>query len=168
LVPDSGDVTLQVVVGGRTRQESVDNALAVMPADVDIVLVHDVARFLTPARVFADVVAAVVEGNDAVIPVLPVVDTLKEVDADDLVVATPPRSDLRVVQTPQGFVREVIEAAHAEAKVAGHVGVTDDAGLVERLGLPVRTIPGDEAAFKITHPLDLFRAEALIARAVSS
>jgi 2-C-methyl-D-erythritol 4-phosphate cytidylyltransferase len=165
LLPDDTAITLHVVVGGSSRQESVERGLSQLGADVEIVLVHDVARFLTPARVFDDVVAAIVEGDDAVIPALPVVDTLKRVDADDLVVDTPARAELRVVQTPQGFRREVLESAHAEAASAGFSGVTDDAGLVERLGLPVRVVPGDDLAFKITRPVDLVLAEALVHRA---
>jgi 2-C-methyl-D-erythritol 4-phosphate cytidylyltransferase len=93
-----------------------------------------------------------------VIPVLPVVDTVKEVAASGAVVGTVDRSVLRAVQTPQGFRRAVLATAHASA-VDHH---TDDAGLVEKLGLPVHTIPGDEAAFKITKPLDLVLAEALL------
>ena len=95
---------------------------------------------------------------------LPVPDTVKQVDACARVMATLDRSDLRLAQTPQGFVRTVLEAAHAAAKAAGGHAVTDDAGLVERLGRPVLTVPGADEAFKVTRPLDLLLAEAVLAR----
>ena len=148
-----------VVAGGATRQASVAAALASVPDGLDIVLVHDAARALAPTTLVEAVAAAVRNGHDAVIPVLPVVDTVKEVAASGAVVGTVDRSVLRAVQTPQGFRRAVLVAAHAGA-ADEH---TDDAGLVEKLGLPVHTVPGHEAAFKITKPLDLVLAEALIA-----
>jgi 2-C-methyl-D-erythritol 4-phosphate cytidylyltransferase len=147
-----------VVPGGATRQASVAAALAAVPDGLDIVLVHDAARALAPTALVEAVAAAVRAGHDAVIPVLPVVDTVKEVAASGAVVGTVDRSVLRAVQTPQGFRRAVLVAAHAAA-ADEH---TDDAGLVEKLGLPVHTVPGHEAAFKITKPLDLVLAEALL------
>jgi 2-C-methyl-D-erythritol 4-phosphate cytidylyltransferase len=147
-----------VVAGGATRQASVAAALAAVPDGLDIVLVHDAARALAPTALVEAVAAAVRGGHDAVIPVLPVVDTVKEVAASGAVVGTVDRSALRVVQTPQGFRRAVLVAAHAAA-ADEH---TDDAGMVEKLGLPVHTVPGHEAAFKITKPLDLVLAEALL------
>jgi len=147
-----------VVAGGATRQASVAAALAAVPDGPDIVLVHDAARALAPTALIEAVAAAVRGGHDAVIPVLPVVDTVKEVAASGAVVGTVDRSVLRAVQTPQGFRRSVLAAAHASA-VDHH---TDDAGLVEKLGVTVHTVPGHEAAFKITKPLDLVLAEALL------
>jgi 2-C-methyl-D-erythritol 4-phosphate cytidylyltransferase len=147
-----------VVEGGATRQASVAAALAAVPDGLDIVLVHDAARALAPTELVEAVAAAVRGGHDAVIPVLPVVDTVKEVAASGAVVGTVDRSVLRTVQTPQGFRRSVLVAAHAAA-ADEH---TDDAGMVEKLGLPVHTVPGHEAAFKITKPLDLVLAEALL------
>ncbi|MGK5679570.1 2-C-methyl-D-erythritol 4-phosphate cytidylyltransferase [Actinoplanes sp. URMC 104] len=147
-----------VVAGGAERQQSVALALAQVPADIGIVLVHDAARALTPPAVIESVAAAVREGRPAVIPVLPVVDTVKEVSADDIVLGTVDRSVLRSVQTPQGFRHEVLAAAHASA--AG--SLTDDAGLVEKAGVPVACVPGSELAMKITRPLDLVLAEALL------
>jgi 2-C-methyl-D-erythritol 4-phosphate cytidylyltransferase len=146
-----------VVAGGQTRQASVAAALAAVPDGYGIVLVHDAARALAPTALVEAVAAAVRDGAEAVIPVLPVVDTIKEVAAGT-VVGTVDRSVLRAVQTPQGFRRAVLAAAHA----AGADEHTDDAGLVEKLGLPVGTVPGDEAAFKITRPVDLVFAEALL------
>lgn len=147
-----------VVAGGAERQDSVRAALAALPADCDLVLVHDAARCLTPVTVVEAVVAALRGGAVAVVPVLPVADTVKQV-ADDRVVATVDRSALRAVQTPQGFARAVLEQAHAGASTA----LTDDAGLVEAMGAPVLTVPGSDEAFKVTRPLDLLLAEALLA-----
>jgi 2-C-methyl-D-erythritol 4-phosphate cytidylyltransferase len=151
---------LTVVPGGGTRQESVAAALAALPAEIDVVLVHDAARPLTPPALFEAVAGAVYAGHDAVIPGVPVADTVKQVDAASVVVATPDRAVLRAIQTPQGFRRSVLARAHA---TAGPGEVTDDAMLVERLGTPVHVVPGDPAAFKITGPLDLLLAEAVLA-----
>lgn len=149
-----------VIAGGATRQDSVRLAVASLPAEFSGVLVHDAARPLVPVELVDAVAAAIRAGAEAVIPAVPVADTVKQV-ADGVVVATPDRSGLVAVQTPQGFARTVLEQAHdaADGTVA-----TDDAGLVERLGVPVRTVPGSEEAFKVTRPLDLLLAEALLAR----
>jgi 2-C-methyl-D-erythritol 4-phosphate cytidylyltransferase len=148
-----------VVPGGATRSESVRRALAALDPAVGIVLVHDAARCLTPPGLL-DAVAAVVTPEDPVIvPGLPVVDTIKQVAADGAVVRTVDRVELRAVQTPQGFWRPVLEQAHR-----GGAEHTDDAGLAEALGVRVRVVPGDERAFKVTRPLDLLLAEALLAR----
>jgi len=147
-----------VVAGGATRQESVRAGLAAVWPDVRIVLVHDAARALTPASVFARVVGAVESGTDAVLPVLPVVDTLKRVDAD-AVTAAVDRADLAAAQTPQGFRRDVLDAAYERAREE----YTDDAALVQAAGFPVYTVAGDERAFKITTPADLARARLLAA-----
>jgi len=143
---------------GATRQASVAAALAAVPLDFDIVLVHDAARALTPPELVEDVAAAVRGGHGAVIPVLPVVDTIKQVSDSGSVVATVDRSSLRAVQTPQGFRRDVLVKAH-EAALDEH---TDDAGLAERIGVPVHTVPGSEAALKITRPFDLAIATLLL------
>jgi 2-C-methyl-D-erythritol 4-phosphate cytidylyltransferase len=156
--------SLSVVAGGATRRESVANALRSLPPDVDTVLVHDAARALTPVEVVERVAAAVRGGEQAVIPALPVVDTIKSVEAYEgdaaRVTATVDRSRLRAVQTPQGFRRDVLDKAHAEASG----DVTDDAGMVEVLGIPVTVVPGHPEAFKITTPFDLVLAEAVLAR----
>jgi 2-C-methyl-D-erythritol 4-phosphate cytidylyltransferase len=147
-----------VVPGGVQRQDSVAAALAAVPAGPEIVLVHDAARALVPADLVESVAAAVRAGHDAVIPVLPVVDTIKEVSADEVVRGTVDRSVLRAVQTPQGFRRSVLAAAHAAAVDP----LTDDAGLVEKQGVPVVCVPGSEYAMKITRPFDLALAEHLL------
>ena len=147
-----------VVAGGTTRQASVAAALEAVPEGFDVVLVHDAARALASPELVERVAAAVRIGHDAVIPVLPVVDTIKHVDADGAVLGTVDRSVLRAVQTPQGFRRAVLEAAHAAA-ADEH---TDDAAMAEKLGVAVQTVPGEEAALKITRPLDLALAELLL------
>jgi 2-C-methyl-D-erythritol 4-phosphate cytidylyltransferase len=151
-----------VVAGGAERQESVALALAAVPAEVGIVLVHDAARALTPPQLIESVAAAVRAGHPAVVPVLPVVDTIKEVgpvsSGIEMVLGTVDRTVLRSVQTPQGFRHDVLAAAHATAADP----LTDDAGLVEKAGVPVTCVPGSELAMKITRPLDLTLAEALL------
>ncbi|QSB15066.1 2-C-methyl-D-erythritol 4-phosphate cytidylyltransferase [Natronosporangium hydrolyticum] len=153
---------LRVVTGGAQRQHSVAAALAAVPAGPQIILVHDAARALTPPDLVTRVAAAVRDGHRAVIPVLPVVDTVVEVTAAGRVAGNPDRSALRAVQTPQGFARATLEAAHA-----GAVGdaATDDAGLVSQLGIEVHTVPGSAYAMKITTPYDLTVATALVATA---
>jgi 2-C-methyl-D-erythritol 4-phosphate cytidylyltransferase len=147
-----------VVAGGAERQQSVAAALGAVPDGPDIVLVHDAARALAPASLVEAVAAAVRGGHDAVIPVLPVVDTVKEVAPDGTVLGTVDRSVLRAVQTPQGFRRAVLTAAHAAAADP----LTDDAGLVEKQGLRVVCVPGSDHALKITRPVDLALAEHLL------
>ena len=153
-----------VVPGGAERTDSVRLALAEVDwiaPDARIVLVHDAARAFTPPSVIRDVVRAVAEGAPAVVPVLPVADTVKQVDAADAVVATVDRSQLRAVQTPQGFAVDVLREAYASAGDSA----TDDAGLVERIGGKVQTVPGHPHALKITTAFDLAIAEAVLAGA---
>lgn len=152
-----------VVAGGASRQHSVDRGLAALAPDVELVLVHDAARPLVDQAVISAVVARLRLGEQAVIPVLPVADTIKQVDASGQVIATLDRAGLRAVQTPQGFSRAVLLAAHRAAEVRGLAEVTDDAGLLEALGIAVATIPGAQACFKITTPYDLRLAQAMAA-----
>jgi 2-C-methyl-D-erythritol 4-phosphate cytidylyltransferase len=158
LAGEIGSGLAVVVQGGPTRQMSVANALRAAPAPYPIVLVHDAARALAPVDLVERVAAAVRDGHDAVIPVRPVTDTIKEVDDADHVVGTVDRSVLRAVQTPQGFRRPVLEAAHRAAADE----TTDDAGLVEKLGIRVYCVPGAESALKITRPGDLALAELFL------
>ena len=152
----SREVAVAVVAGGSSRQESVARGLAALSPS-DIVLVHDAARALAPAALFDRVAAEVAASGDGVVPVLPIRDTIKRVHGD-VVLGTVDREELVAVQTPQGFPREVLERAYAAAEREA----TDDAALVSAIGHPVRTIDGDERAFKITTPADLARAEALL------
>jgi len=131
-----------------------------LPPDVDVVLVHDAARPLVPVEIVTGVVSAVRGGHPAVVPVVPLVDTIRSVGEDDAIGPTVSRDRLRAVQTPQGFSRDVLQRAHAEVDAA----VTDDAGMVESLGIPVHAVDGHEEAFKVTRPLDVILAESVIAR----
>ncbi|MDP9092466.1 MAG: 2-C-methyl-D-erythritol 4-phosphate cytidylyltransferase [Actinomycetota bacterium] len=155
--------TAVVVEGGQTRRESVWRGLAKLGADVDLVLVHDVARPFVPAGVISRVVDALAAGADAVIPVLPVSDTIKRVRGS-AVIATVDRSTLRAVQTPQGFRRSVLAAAHASSASTanGADGAPDDAALVEALGVAVSVVAGADESFKITRPWDLLVAEMVV------
>jgi len=151
------DPRVDLVAGGSDRSASVQAGLAALRQDDGIVLVHDVARCLAPPDLFARVISAVRAGQPAVVPGLALTDTVKVVDAQGYVVATPDRESLRGIQTPQGFLREVLVAAQASGTSA-----TDDAGLVERAGVQVRVVDGDHRALKITSALDLAMAAALL------
>lgn len=163
-LPERTDFT--VVPGGETRQESVRLGLDALPDGYDIVLVHDAARPLVPVDTVDAVIEAVRDGAPAVVPALPLADTVKQVEPaavagdPEPVVATPERALLRAVQTPQGFDRETL--VHAHRTVTGEV--TDDASMVEQLGRQVVVVPGHPEAFKVTRPLDLILAEAVLAR----
>ncbi|MEV0491898.1 2-C-methyl-D-erythritol 4-phosphate cytidylyltransferase [Streptomyces atratus] len=157
-----------VVPGGDTRQESVRLGLDALPEDISAVLVHDAARPLVPVDTVDAVIEAVRDGAPAVVPALPLADTVKEVEPGtpgepEPVLGTPVRARLRAVQTPQGFDRDTLVRAHKTVAVDGD-GATDDAGMVEQLGVPVVVVPGHEEAFKVTRPLDLVLAEAVLAR----
>jgi 2-C-methyl-D-erythritol 4-phosphate cytidylyltransferase len=154
-----GDVI--AVAGGADRTESVRLALAEL-GEPDFVLVHDAARALTPPSLIARVVAALREGHAAVVPALPLTDTIKAVDANGVVIATPERAGLRAVQTPQGFRAELLLRAYRRAESGGF---TDDASMVEYIGGQVQVVEGDPLAFKITTPMDLLLAEAVLVRA---
>ncbi|MGW0040631.1 2-C-methyl-D-erythritol 4-phosphate cytidylyltransferase [Rhodococcus sp. NPDC003348] len=147
---------VDVVGGGAERTDSVRAGIAAA-ADADLLLVHDAARALTPPALIARVVAELRAGREAVVPALPVADTIKSVDLLGVVTGTPERSELRAVQTPQGFAADLLRRAYDATDAAA----TDDAGLVERIGARVRTIAGEPLAFKITTPLDLALARAL-------
>ncbi|MDD7961885.1 2-C-methyl-D-erythritol 4-phosphate cytidylyltransferase [Microbacterium thalli] len=148
---------VSVVTGGETRQRSVAAGLAALWADVECVLVHDAARALTPPAVFARVIDEVMRSRAGVVPARPVVDTLKRVDGA-VVTAAVDRSPLVAAQTPQGFPRELLATAYADA-VDEH---TDDAALFAAAGHRVRTVAGDDLSFKITTPADLDRARHLL------
>jgi len=147
-----------VVAGGAPRTESVRLALDAVD-DADWVLVHDAARPLTPPALIVRVVDALRAGCPAVIPVLPVSDTIKAVDADGVVTATPERVGLRAVQTPQGFHIAILRRAY---QLGGDRSATDDASMVEHIGGRVHVVDGDPLAFKITNPLDLLLAETVL------
>ena len=156
LLPESDVI---VVAGGSTRQDSVSAALRAVPADARWVLIHDAARPLVPATVITAVRTALVDGAPAVIPVLPLVDTIKSVDPAGVIAATIDRTALARAQTPQGFERDLLVRALEHCARGGHQ-VTDDAEAVAALGVLVRTVTGDERGLKITTPADLALAEA--------
>ena len=169
-----GGPLLTVVDGGATRADSVRSALAALEDGTEAVLVHDAARALTPENVFHRVARSLAAGALAVIPVIPVVDTVKTVTAttgDDaeiapeLVTGTAPREELRAVQTPQGFHLPTLLRAHEAALHFDDrqtAAVTDDAMLVELLGVTVHAVHGSTQSLKITTPLDLIIAEGLL------
>ena len=139
-----------VVTGGLTRTLSVKKALAYVDKGNEFILVHDAARALASTDLALRVIDSLRAGEKAVIPGLPVVDTIKRVDTDNYVTKTPTRSKLRAIQTPQGFARKVLIKAHSSAD-----DVTDDAGLVEDRGVDVKVILGEDRALKITTMSDL-------------
>jgi 2-C-methyl-D-erythritol 4-phosphate cytidylyltransferase len=150
-----------VVAGGASRQESVGHGLRVLAADVDAVLVHDVARALVPSELISRVLDGLrLAGADAAVPFLPISDTIRRVDESGWLGDVVDRATLQAMQTPQGFARAVLERAHAEARG----DATDDAALVQAIGGRVAGVRGDARAFKITVPLDLVLAEAMLER----
>jgi 2-C-methyl-D-erythritol 4-phosphate cytidylyltransferase len=181
-------VTMTVVAGGTERQDSVAAGVAALPDEVDVVLVHDAARCLAPPSLVSRVAEAVLAGHKAVVPGLPVADTIKEVrlsrpDQVERVTGTVDRRALRIAQTPQGFDRATLKAAHAAAaEVAAQVLApvveqpggaaavealaplyTDDAEMAERV-TDVVVVAGDPLAFKITGPHDLSYADWFLTR----
>jgi 2-C-methyl-D-erythritol 4-phosphate cytidylyltransferase/2-C-methyl-D-erythritol 2,4-cyclodiphosphate synthase len=146
-----------VIAGGVLRSDSIRIALEKIPASYEYVLVHDAARAIASTELAKNIVAELAKGEQAVIPALDVVDTIKEVDASGYVRSTPDRSTLRAVQTPQGFVKSVLAHAHSSAEDA-----TDDAALVEAIGIKVKVIAGEERALKITTKSDLARAVQIL------
>jgi 2-C-methyl-D-erythritol 4-phosphate cytidylyltransferase len=152
-----------VVAGGATRSGSVRAGLAVLPEDLDVVVIHDAARPLASERLFFSVVAELAnEGVDAAIPGLPLADTIKWIarrDARAIVVETLVRDELVAVQTPQAFRSESLRRAHEQGGEA-----TDDAALIESLGGTVVVVAGEAENFKITQPSDLDAAERIAER----
>ena len=146
-----------VVTGGVLRSDSIRVALKALSPSVESVLIHDAARALASSALAAKVLGELQSGQSAVIPVLKVIDTIKEIDRDGFVRATPDRSSLVAAQTPQGFNRQVLERAHSASDDA-----TDDAALVEAIGIKVKTIEGEASAFKITTKEDIGQALLLL------
>ena len=141
---------VEVITGGVLRSDSIRIAIAKIPNNYEYVLVHDAARALASTRLASEVINQLIRGQQAVIPTLEVIDTIKEVDNQGYVRNTLNRSSLKIVQTPQGFNRSVLERAHQASEDA-----TDDAALVEALGIKVKTIAGEDQAFKITTKGDI-------------
>ncbi|WP_243752229.1 2-C-methyl-D-erythritol 4-phosphate cytidylyltransferase [Leucobacter weissii] len=168
VVPGGSSWQVAVAPGGRERHESVRSGLDALHDSIRTVLVHDAARPLTPSAVFERVIAEVRRTGDGVVPAMPVADTLKRIDGTGLVRATEDRSALAAVQTPQGFLRERLAAAHATAQAraaadpAAQSAPTDDAEVVQRFGGVVRTVAGDPRAHKVTGPVDLLLLGGLL------
>lgn len=147
----------EVITGGVLRSDSIRVALKALSPSVESVLIHDAARALASSDLAVKVLGELRSGQSAVIPVLKVIDTIKEIDRDGFVRATPDRSSLVAAQTPQGFNRQVLERAHSASDDA-----TDDAALVEAIGVKVKTIEGEALAFKITTKEDIGQALLLL------
>jgi 2-C-methyl-D-erythritol 4-phosphate cytidylyltransferase/2-C-methyl-D-erythritol 2,4-cyclodiphosphate synthase len=162
-----GDLSFRApVAGGATRQASVRAGLeALAELNPDIVLIHDAARcFVTRELISRAIVAAGDTG--AALPVIPVTDTIKQVDAAGAVDATPDRATLRIAQTPQAFRFDVILDAHRRAARDGRDDFTDDAAIAEWAGLTVSTFEGDAANMKLTTPEDFVREESRLMAAL--
>lgn len=149
-----------VVAGGAERQDSVANALESISEEDGYVAVHDGARPFATAEIFARVWAKARE-TGAAIAAMPCKDTIKVVDEQDVVVATPERQKLRIVQTPQIFRLRLLRTAYRGLRITGGL-VTDDAGAVENMGVPVAVAAGSYQNIKITTPEDLLVAGALL------
>lgn len=183
------DLSITAVAGGADRQRSVQIALKHI-GDCESVLIHDAARALTPPEVFSRVIAALRSGAEAVVPVLPMTDTVRRMvpgsaadtsthtDTDagtdagayaeraadrEVLRGDLDRTSLRRIQTPQGFTAAILLRAHERyrAEDPGPPAPTDDAGLVERLGVDIVAVDGDEESLKITYPLDLVLGDHL-------
>ena len=139
-----------VITGGVLRSDSIRLALAALPASIEYVLVHDAARGLASTELAKRVLRELHNGAQAVVPALEMVDTVKEVNPEGFVVNTPDRNRLKSIQTPQGFFRSVLKRAHEASDDA-----TDDAALVEAIGVPVKTVAGEALAMKVTNPHDI-------------
>lgn len=150
-----------VIPGGAERADSVAAGLRALAPSVQVVLIHDAARALTPPELFDAVAGLVVKLGSGVVPVLPVYDTVKRMMPDGEVVGTLDRSGLVLTQTPQGFPRDLIGSAYAVMGPAT-ISYTDDAAIVSAAGHRVVSTQGSERAFKITVPQDLLRAEAML------
>lgn len=151
---------LTLVVGGAVRQDSVALGLAALSADDQaVVLVHDAARALVPVETVKGVIDAVRGGAEVVIPVVPVIDSIRRLDGTGSAVVD--RADLRAVQTPQAARLGHLRSAHALVAL-DHVSVTDDAAVCEYAGRSVTLVAGHRDALKITEPVDLVLAEAIL------
>lgn len=149
--------SVKVVAGGSLRSQSVANALKAIPDQIRYVLVHDAARAFAPTVLAEQVLSELIAGQEAVIPAVDVIDTIKVIDSKGFVTATPDRKTLRAIQTPQGFTKDALRQAHLSGADA-----TDDAALVAQLGIPVKVISGDSRARKITTLDDLTWAQDLV------
>ena len=156
----SGIEHVRFVAGGTERQHSIENALAHVRSNPDLILVHDAARPCVSRRLVERVVAAALE-HGAAIPALPINETVKRIDAHGVIVETIPRASLRAAQTPQGFAPSLLRAAYAFATEQGVVA-TDDASLVEAYGAKVHVVEGEWENIKITVAEDFVRVAGML------
>lgn len=158
----AGRFSCKVVTGGAERQHSIANALAVTSETADVILVHDGARPLVSPECISEIIAAA-RCYRAAVTAVPVKDTIKQADEQEMVAATPERGKLWAVHTPQGFEAALLRDAYARAQQDG-ILATDDAALVERLGVKVKLVRGSYKNIKVTTPDDLTIAAALLAK----
>ncbi len=151
---------IQLIQGGKTRQESVYNGLQALPDNAERVLIHDGARCLATPDLF-NRCAEALQKCTGLIAAIPVKDTIKVVDTDLLITDTPPRDNLWAAQTPQGFDVKLLKECHDRGLQLGWQ-VTDDAALLEKCGFPVRIVSGEETNLKVTTPMDLTIAEFIL------
>lgn len=151
---------VKMIRGGATRQESVYNGLQALPETAQWVLIHDGARCLATPKLF-DRCATALRQCSGLIAAIPVKDTIKVVDDQDVIVDTPDRSHLWAAQTPQGFVVKLLKECHEKGR-QNRWEVTDDAALFEKCGLPVKIVAGEETNLKVTTPVDLAIAEFIL------
>ncbi len=161
LAPYGLQKLVAVVAGGLSRQESAAAGVQALPGDCSLVAVHDAARPLLSAGLLEGAVRRAAECPGGLVVAVPVKDTVKMVDADGMVWDTPGRDGMWIAQTPQVFRRDLLLRAYAKAERDGFTG-TDDASLVERLGVPVKVYPGSYDNFKVTTPEDLRVAQAIL------
>lgn len=154
------DTPVKFIRGGDTRQASVFNGLQALPNQAEYVLIHDGARCLATANLF-NRCALALENCDGLIAAIPVKDTIKVVNADLQVTATPDRAQLWAAQTPQGFSVPLLKSCHTKGLQLGWA-VTDDAALFEKCNLPVHIVEGEETNLKVTTPVDLAIAEFIL------
>lgn len=151
---------IEFIQGGDTRQESVYNGLQALPIDAKQVLIHDGARCLATSKLF-DRCCDAFKDCQGFIAAIPVKDTIKIVDGDKFIQDTPDRSNLWAAQTPQGFDVALLKNCHDKGKQLGWE-VTDDAALLEKCGIPVKIVEGEETNLKVTTPVDLAIAEFIL------
>lgn len=158
--------TVQFIPGGNTRQASVYNGLKALPAEATHVLIHDGARCLATPGLFDRCAQAALK-YPGFIAAVPVKDTIKQVDEKNVITHTPDRSQLWAAQTPQGFEVALLRRCHAQGQQAGWQ-VTDDAALLEKCGVPVQIVEGEETNLKVTTPVDLAIAQFILQQRLNS
>jgi len=159
--PYNLDKVLKIVRGGESRQDSVRAGLEAVAKACQIVVIHDGVRPFVDAELIEKTVTEARQ-HPAVITALPAKDTVKELDDQGFVVRTHDRENIWLIQTPQAFRIKEIMAAHEQAEKEGWTDMTDDALLIERMGIPVKVIRGTEQNMKVTTPFDLFLARQIL------